>query len=39
MRWHEPLEAVRVVRSSLYDAWDALFLIGDAQSRLGRPSV
>jgi|EndMetStandDraft_8_1072994.scaffolds.fasta_scaffold255456_1 uncharacterized membrane protein YesL len=28
MRLHEPLDAVQVVRRSLYDAWDALLLIG-----------
>jgi uncharacterized membrane protein YesL len=28
MRWREPLDAVRVVRVALRDAWDALFLVG-----------
>ena len=28
MRWREPLDAVRVVRSALRDGWDALFVVG-----------
>lgn len=28
MRWREPLDAVRVVRSALRDGWDALYVVG-----------